>query len=158
MDEASRQALAKLRRPGIFADAATMGLQRPVAGAVKALDFWNNPGTSVSERFHSGMDDYTKDLNAQIADTHPLSALAQSTAGSMVMGGPSGSLWKQGAFDAGTAATQGLASGDSWSDILASALMNAGMGGVFNAGGAGVGKVRDLNQAYEEMLQNTGRR
>lgn len=140
-------------KPGIFADAVTMGLQRPVAGVAAAMDFWNHPGTSMSERYEGGKEAYSDALRQQVEEAGPGSALAQSLAGSLVMGGPSGSLWKQAAFDAGTGGVQSLASGESLTDAAGNAAMNAGMGGVLNAGAKGKGILDERQQLVEQMLR-----
>lgn len=143
-------------KPGIFADAATMGLQRPVAGAAAALDFWNHPGTSMGERFQGGEQAYSDALRSQVEEAGPNSALAQGLAGSLVMGGPTGSLWKQGAFDAGTGGVQSLASGESYSDAAFNALLNAGMGGVLNAGAKGKGMLDERQQLVDWLMSRQG--
>ena len=150
---AGRLAANPLRpKPGIFANAVTMGLQRPVAGAVAALDFWNHPGTSMGERYTGGTQAYSDALNRQVEEAGPASALAQQLAGGLVMGGPTGSLWKQGAFDAGTGGVQSLAEGESYSDAAKNALFNAGTGGAINAGAAGRGALNARDALVQELM------
>jgi hypothetical protein len=152
-DEVAAQLVKTAPNPGLFADAATAGLQRPLAGASAAISPWMHPGTSFAERYEGGKTAYADRLRQAEEDAGPMSALAQQVAGGAVMGGPTGSILKQGLFDAGTGAVQAWAGDDSWSDILKAALFNAGTGGVMNAGGAGKGALDARDEMVQELLK-----
>src|SRR5262245_61680685 len=142
--------LAGKAKPGLFADAATMGLQRPLAGAVAALDFWNHPGTSMAERYQGGKQAYS-DALAKQSEEAGWTSIPQSLAGSLVMGGPSGSLVKQGMFDAATSGIQSLAGGDSYTDAAKAAAFNALFGGVVNSGVSGISMLNDRDRLVQEL-------
>ena len=144
-------------KPGIFADSVTLGLQRPMAGLAAGLDFWNYPGSSFGDRYRGGTSAYSSALDKQIEDAGPVSSMAQGLAGGLVMGGPSGSLLKQGAFDAGVGGVQSLAEGGSLSDAGQAAALNAMLGGMINAGAAGRSALNRRDDLIREWLAGGGR-
>jgi hypothetical protein len=162
-DLAKQRALRVQRAPNVegrmdaapFSDGITMGLQRPLAGAARALDFWNHPDTSMGERYRGAVDAYDEQL-ANAYEESPIASTVQGAAGSLLMGGPSGSLLKQGGFDAVTGGIQSLASGDSIPEAAKQALINAGLGGILNTAGLGKGKLDERDRLIQEMFQTYG--
>ena len=142
--------------PGIFADAVTAGLQNPVSGAAAAISPWMHPGTSMSERWTGGRQAYADKLREVEEATSLPSRLAQQLAGGAIMGGPSQSLWKQGAFDAGTGGVQSWAAGNDWGQAGADALTNLTTGGLFNVMGLGRMKLDERDEMVRELLKIAG--